>query len=81
MVGFVRVIGSGTSLEGDRWVLETDLDDDDRVTWLEVETQPGHHSKSGYGSLPPPFGKRLATYTQHDDVVPSIGSSSESRAT
>jgi hypothetical protein len=67
----VTVIGSGTSLEGDRWVLETDDDDDDDpVTWLAVETPTGHHSKGGYGSPPLPPGKRLATYTRHDDVGP-----------
>ncbi len=34
----MTVIGSGTSLEGDRWVLGTDGDDDDPATFLEVET-------------------------------------------
>lgn len=66
----MTVIGSGTSLEGDRWVLETDLDDDNPVTWLGVETPNGHHSKGGYGSPPLEPGMRFATYTGHDDVGP-----------
>jgi hypothetical protein len=55
----MTVIGSGTSLEGDRWVLVTDVDDDDPVMWLEVETPNGHHSKGGYGSPPLSPGMRL----------------------
>jgi hypothetical protein len=66
----VTVIGSGTSLEGDRWVLGTDGDDSDPVTFLEVQTPSGHHSKGGYGSRSLAPGWRLATYTRHDDVGP-----------
>jgi len=67
----VTVIGSGTSLEGDRWVLEATGDDGDPVTTLGVETPNGDHSKGGYGSPPLPPGWRLATYTQGDDVGPN----------
>ncbi|HEY8652148.1 MAG TPA: hypothetical protein VIL87_03495 [Dermatophilaceae bacterium] len=66
----MTVIGSGTSLEGDRWSLVTDVDDDDPIMWLEVETPNGHHSKGGYGSPPLSPGMRLGTYTRHDDVGP-----------
>jgi hypothetical protein len=66
----MTVIGSGTSLEGDRWVLGTDGDDDDPATFLEVETPHGHHSKGGYAGPPLSPGMRLATYTRHDDVGP-----------
>jgi hypothetical protein len=64
------VIGSGTSLEGDRWVLATDGDDGDPITFLEVETPNGHHSKGGYQGPPLSPGMRLASYTRHDDVGP-----------
>jgi hypothetical protein len=57
----VAVIGTGTSLEGDRGSLVTDVGDDDPVMWLEVETPSGHHSKGGYGSLPQEPGMRLGT--------------------
>ncbi len=67
---FMTVIGTGTSLEGDRWSLVTDLGDDDQIMWLEVETPSGHHSKGGYGSPPLEPGMRLGTYTRHDDVGP-----------
>jgi len=67
----VTVIGSGTSLEGERWVLGRDSHDGDSYTYLEVETPNGHHSKGGYGSPPLPLGWRLATYTQSDDVGPN----------
>jgi hypothetical protein len=70
MMRFVTVIGSGTSLEGDRWVLGRDSHDGGSVTYLEVETLNGHHSKGAYGSPPLPPGWRLATYTRHDDVSP-----------
>jgi hypothetical protein len=66
----MTVIGSGTSLEGDRWLLVTDVDDDDPVIWLEVETPDRHHSKGGYGSPPLSPRMRLGTYTHHDDVGP-----------
>ena len=66
----MTMIGSGTSLEGDRWVLGTDDDDDDPVMWLEVETPNGHHSKGGYQGPPLSPGTRLATYTRHDDAGP-----------
>jgi hypothetical protein len=66
----MTVIGTGTSLEGDRWSLVTDVGDDDPVIWLEVETPRGHHSKGGYGSPPLEPGMRLGTYTGHDDVGP-----------
>ena len=66
----MTVIGSGTSLEGDRWVLATDGDDGDPITFLEVETLNGHHSKGGYQGPPLSPGMRLATYTRHDDVGP-----------
>jgi len=66
----MTVIGSGTSLEGDRWVLATDSDDGDPITFLEVETPNGHHSKGGYQGPPLSPGMRLATYTRHDDVGP-----------
>ena len=67
----MTVIGSGTSLEGDRWVLGRDGHGGDSSTYLEVETPNGHHSKGGYGSPPLPLGWRLATYTQGDDVAPN----------
>lgn len=66
----MTVIGSGTSLEGDRWSLVTDVDDDDPIMWLEVETPHGQHSKGGYGSPPLSPGMRLGKYTRHDDVDP-----------
>ena len=66
----MAVIGTGTSLEGDRWSRVTDVRDDDPVMWLEVETPSGHHSTGGYGSLPLEPGMRLGTYTGHDDVGP-----------
>jgi hypothetical protein len=66
----MTVIGSGTSLEGDRWVLVTDGDDGDLAMMLEVETPNGHHSKGGYQGHPLIRGMRLATYTRHDDVGP-----------
>jgi hypothetical protein len=66
----VTVIGSGTSLEGDRWVLATDGDDGDPITFLEVETPNGHHSKGGYQGPPLSPVMRLASYTRHDDVGP-----------
>ena len=66
----MTVIGSGTSLEGDRWVLGRDVYDGFSYTYLEVETPDGHHSKGGYGSPPLSPGGRLATCTQHDDVGP-----------
>jgi hypothetical protein len=66
----VTVIGSGTSLEGDRWVPGTDGDDSDPVTVLEVETRSGHHSRGGYGSRSLAPGWRLATSTGHDDLGP-----------
>ena len=64
----MAVIGTGTSLEGDRWSRVTDVEDDDPVMWLEVETPSGHHSTGGYGSLPLEPGMRLGTYTGHDDA-------------
>jgi len=67
----VTVIGSGTSLEGDRWVLGRDGHGGDSYTYLEVETPNGHHSKGGFGSLPLAPGWRLETCTQHDDVGPN----------
>jgi hypothetical protein len=67
----MTVIGSGTSLEGDRWVLGRDSHDGDSYTYLEVETPSGHHSKGGYGSPPLEPGMRLGTYTRHDDVGPN----------
>ena len=51
-------------------MLVTDVDDNDPITWLEVETPTGHRSKGGYGSPPLPPGWRLASYTRHDDVGP-----------
>jgi hypothetical protein len=66
----MTVIGSGTSLEGDRWVLGRDVHDGFSYTYLEVETPNGHHSKGGYGSPPLSPGMRLGTCTQHDDVGP-----------
>ena len=66
----MTVIGSGTSLEGDRWVLGRDFDDGFSYTYLEVETPDGHHSKGGYGSPPLEPGMRLGTYTGHDDECP-----------
>jgi hypothetical protein len=66
----MTVIGSGTSLEGDRWVLGRDVYDGFSYTYLEVETPDGHHSKGGYGSPPLEPGMRLGTYTWHDDVGP-----------
>ena len=66
----MTVIGTGTSLEGDRWSLVTDVGDDNPVMRLEVETPSGHHSKGGYGSPPLEPGMRLGTYTRHDDVGP-----------
>ena len=66
----MTVIGSGTSIEGDRWVLGWDGHDGGSVTYLEVETPNGHHSKGGYGSPPLPPGWRLATYTRHDESGP-----------
>ena len=47
----MTVIGSGTSLEGDRWVLGRDFYDGCSYTYLEVETPDGHHWKGGYGYL------------------------------
>jgi hypothetical protein len=47
----MTVIGSGTSFEGDRWVLGRDVYDGFSYTYLEVETPNGHHSKGGYGHL------------------------------
>jgi hypothetical protein len=64
------VNGSGTSLEGDRWVLGTDGDDDDPVMWLEGETPNGHHLKSNYGGPPMMRGMRVEMNTVHDDVGP-----------
>jgi len=66
----MTVIATGTSLEGDRWSLVTDVRDHDPVMWLEVETPSGHDSKGGYGSLPLEPGMRLGTCTGHDDVGP-----------
>jgi hypothetical protein len=66
----MTVIGRGTSLEGDRWVLGRDVHDGDSYIYLEVETPDGHHSKGGFGSPPVAPGWRLETYTQHDDVGP-----------
>jgi hypothetical protein len=66
----MTVIGSGTSLEGDRWVLGRDGRGGDSYTYLEVETPNGHHSKGGYGSPPLAPGWRLETCTQHNDVGP-----------
>ena len=66
----MTVIGTGTSLEGDRWSLVTDVGDDDPIMWLEVMTPSGHHSKGGYGSRSLASAWRLATYTGHDDVGP-----------
>jgi len=66
----MTVIRSGTSLEGDRWVLGRDFYDGSSYTYLEVETPNGHHSKGGYGSPPLEPGMRLGTYTGHDDVGP-----------
>jgi hypothetical protein len=66
----MTVIGSGTSLEGDRWVLGRDVSDGSSYTYLAVETPNGHHSKGGYGSPPLPPGWRLNTCLQHDDVGP-----------
>jgi hypothetical protein len=71
MMTVMTVIGSGTSLEGDRWVLGRDGHDGDSYTYLEVETPNGHHFKGGYGSLPLAPGWRLETCTQHDDVGPN----------
>ena len=45
----MTVIGSGTSLEGDPWVLGRDFYDGFSYTYLEVETPDGHHSKGGQG--------------------------------
>lgn len=66
----MTVIGSGASLEGDRWSLVTDVGEDPAM-WLAVETPSGHHSKGGYGlsSLEP--GIRLGTYTRQDDAGPA----------
>ena len=66
----VTVIGSGTSFEGDMWVLGTDADDSDPIIFLGAETPSEHHSKGGYGSPPLSPGMRLGTYTRHDDVGP-----------
>jgi len=66
----MTVIGSGTSLEGDRRVLGRDFYDGFSFTYLEVVTPDGHHSKGGYGSPPLEPGLRLGTYTGHDDVGP-----------
>ena len=66
----MTVIGSGTSLEGDRWVLGRDVYDGFSYTYLEVETPSGHHSKGGYGSPPLEPRMRLGTYTGHDDIGP-----------
>jgi hypothetical protein len=66
----MTVIGSGTSLEGDRWVLGRDVHDGFSYTYLDVETPNGHHSKGGYGSPPLAPGWRLETCTQHNDVGP-----------
>src|ERR1019366_2081338 len=38
----MTVIGSGTSLEGDRWVLGRDVHDGFSYTYLDVETPNGH---------------------------------------
>jgi hypothetical protein len=43
----MRVIGSRTSLEGDRWILGTGGDDGEPVTLLDVTTAQGDHSKVG----------------------------------
>ena len=45
----MTVIGSGTSREGDRWVLGRDVYDGFSNTYLEVATPDGHHSKGGQG--------------------------------
>jgi hypothetical protein len=67
----MTVIGSGTSLEGDRWVLGRDGYGRDSYTYLAVETSNGHHSKGGFGSPPLAPGWRLETCTQGDDVGPN----------
>jgi hypothetical protein len=67
----MTVIGSGTSLEGDRWVLRRDFYDGSSYTYLEVETPDGHHSKGGHGSPTLEPGIRLGTYTRHDDIGPN----------
>ena len=54
----MTVIGSGTSLEGDRWVLGRDFYDGSSYTYLEVETPDGHYSKGRYGSPPLEMGMR-----------------------
>jgi hypothetical protein len=64
------VNGSGTSLEGDRWVPVTDGDDGDPVMWLEVETPNGHHMNGSYGGPPMMWGMRVEMNTLHDDVGP-----------
>jgi hypothetical protein len=71
MMTVMTLIGSGTSLEGDRWVLGRDGHDGDSYAYLEVDTPNGHHSKGGYGSPPLAPGWRLETCTQHHDLSPN----------
>ncbi len=42
----------------------------DLLTALEVYTPTGHHSKGGYQGPPLFAGRRLATFTRHDDEGP-----------
>ena len=66
----VTVIGSGTSREGDRWILTATGDDVDPGVMLKVGTSSGHHSGGGYYGHSPSDEEMVSTYTRHDDVGP-----------
>ena len=73
----MTVIGSGASLEGDRWVLRRDFYDGSSNTYLEVETPDGHHSKGGYGSPPLEPGDAAGNFTPGTTTLALTRSSSE----